>query len=72
MTRLYDRVLRPAYYHLIRIGRLILLPLFAAGALAFAAGELLGLPLVVQIVFWVVGLLVGLGAWTSEYLGDSA
>lgn len=71
MARFYARIIQPAYFHLVKTARLLLLPLFAAGGLAFVADEVLGLPRAAQIVLWSLGLLIGLSAWIGEYWGDS-
>ena len=71
MSRFYDQIVRPAYYHALRFARLMLFPLLAGGGLAFAGREVVDLPLAGQILLWSIGFVVGLAAWAAEYLGDS-
>ena len=72
MSRFYDRVIKPGYFHGLKLLRLLVFPLAAAGGFAWIGREIFGLPLAAQIVLMVLGAAVGVSSWLADYSGESS
>lgn len=70
MREVYNRLVRPGYFHGLRVARALLWPLLGAAGLSFLAREILSAPMWVVVVVWLVGAGIGFFAWWDSYTDE--